>query len=121
MSEFRKRKWSDQSRGPSAIDAPSHNGFGLYSHFQAEYSMVITIRKHNHMLQSSSPCEGTHRPGCDTRPLNSVDPLRLFERADVLDDRIAPAIDIHPLAIANSVLVAGHIDYVRLLRERCRC
>jgi len=25
---------SDQSRGPSAIDAPSHHGFGLYSHFE---------------------------------------------------------------------------------------
>ena len=26
--------WTDQSRRPSAIDAPSHNGFGLYSHFR---------------------------------------------------------------------------------------
>jgi hypothetical protein len=24
--------WTDQSRRPSAIDAPSHHGFGLYSH-----------------------------------------------------------------------------------------
>jgi hypothetical protein len=24
--------WTDQSRRPSAIDAPSHYGFGLYSH-----------------------------------------------------------------------------------------
>jgi hypothetical protein len=30
--------WTDQSRRPSAIDAPSHHGFGLYSHFQVEYS-----------------------------------------------------------------------------------
>jgi len=44
MSEFRNRKWSDQSRGPSAIDAPSHHGFGLYCHFQAEYSTVIPQR-----------------------------------------------------------------------------
>ena len=26
--------WTDQSRRPSAIDAPSHHGFGLYSHVQ---------------------------------------------------------------------------------------
>src|SRR5207244_13597169 len=40
MSEFRNRKWSDQSRGPSAIDAPSHDGFGLYRHFETEHSML---------------------------------------------------------------------------------
>ena len=40
MSEFRNRKWSDQSRGPSAIDAPSHHGFGLYRHFETEHSML---------------------------------------------------------------------------------
>ena len=34
---------SDQSRGPSAIDAPSHNGFGLYVHLQAEYSTVVFV------------------------------------------------------------------------------
>src|SRR6516162_6797010 len=33
--------WTDQSRRPSAIDAPSHHGFGLYSHFQTEYSTAI--------------------------------------------------------------------------------
>jgi hypothetical protein len=33
--------WTDQSRRPSAIDAPSHHGFGLYSHFQAEYSTIF--------------------------------------------------------------------------------
>jgi hypothetical protein len=27
-------EWSDQSRGPSAIDAPSHHGFGTYRHFR---------------------------------------------------------------------------------------
>src|SRR5215469_4776697 len=32
--------WTDQSRRPSAIDAPSHHGFDPYSHFQAEYSTV---------------------------------------------------------------------------------
>src|SRR5215467_10469662 len=26
--------WTDQSRRPSAIDAPSHHGFGLYSHLR---------------------------------------------------------------------------------------
>jgi hypothetical protein len=26
--------WTDQSRRPSAIDAPSHHGFGPYSHLQ---------------------------------------------------------------------------------------
>lgn len=26
--------WTDESRRPSAIDAPSHHGFGLYSHLQ---------------------------------------------------------------------------------------
>jgi hypothetical protein len=35
--------WTDQSRRPSAIDAPSHHGFGLYSHIQAEYSTVTAL------------------------------------------------------------------------------
>jgi len=26
--------WTDQSRRPSAIDAPSHHGFGPYRHFR---------------------------------------------------------------------------------------
>src|SRR3954469_20764338 len=26
--------WTDQSRRPSAIDAPSHHGFSLYCHFR---------------------------------------------------------------------------------------
>ena len=33
--------WTDQSRRPSAIDAPSHHGFGLYSHLHREYSTVL--------------------------------------------------------------------------------
>ena len=27
--------WTDQSRRPSAIDAPLHNGFGLYRHLRS--------------------------------------------------------------------------------------
>jgi hypothetical protein len=30
--------WTDQSRRPSAIDAPSHHGFGPYRHFKIKYS-----------------------------------------------------------------------------------
>src|SRR5882724_12702186 len=41
---------------------------------------------------------------------------RLFQRrlgrADVLDHRIAPAVDMHPLAVTHSVLEAGHVDHV---------
>src|SRR2546430_11235699 len=33
--------WTDQSRSPSAIDAPSHHGFGLYAHFEAENSIAF--------------------------------------------------------------------------------
>src|SRR5437660_9508272 len=32
--------WTDQSRRPSAIDAPSHHGFGLYSHVRYQYSTI---------------------------------------------------------------------------------
>lgn len=32
--------WTDQSRRPSAIDAPSHHGFGLYSHLRYQYSTI---------------------------------------------------------------------------------
>ena len=32
--------WTDQSRRPSAIDAPSHHGFGLYRHFDSEYNTI---------------------------------------------------------------------------------
>jgi len=33
--------WTDQSRRPSALDAPSHHGFGPYRHLQPEYSTVM--------------------------------------------------------------------------------
>src|SRR6266851_3101792 len=33
-------------------------------------------------------------------------------RADVLDDRLAPSIDVHPAPVTNAVLVAGHVDHV---------
>src|SRR5882757_8413502 len=33
--------WTDQSRGLSAIDAPSHHGFDLYHHFEAQYSTLF--------------------------------------------------------------------------------
>src|ERR1700678_2863449 len=32
---------SDQSRGPSAIDAPSHHGFNLYRHFEDHYTIAF--------------------------------------------------------------------------------
>src|SRR6476660_8570178 len=32
--------------------------------------------------------------------------------ADVLDHRITPAIDVHPLAVAHAILEAGHVDHV---------
>jgi hypothetical protein len=43
---------------------------------------------------------------------------RPLQRADVLDDRLAPAVDVRPLAIANAVLVAGHVDHVALAARR---
>jgi hypothetical protein len=78
MSEFRNRKWSDQSRGPSAIDAPSHHGFGLYCHFQAEYSTVIPQLNARiagllilaHFVKLTDPA--------GRRAVNSVDPFRLL-------------------------------------------
>jgi len=36
--------WTDQSRRPSAIDAPSNHGFGLYRHFAIEYSTLLAGR-----------------------------------------------------------------------------
>jgi hypothetical protein len=33
--------WTDQSRRPSAIDAPSHHGFDPYRHFEAKYSKFL--------------------------------------------------------------------------------
>src|SRR5258708_7464489 len=33
-------------------------------------------------------------------------------RADVLYDRLAPSIDVHPASVTDAVLVAGHIDHV---------
>ena len=33
--------WTDQSRRPSAIDAPSHHGSGLYRHFEPEHSAAL--------------------------------------------------------------------------------
>lgn len=47
--------------------------------------------------------------------MSSVLPFRLLQRTNVLDDGIAPAIDIHPLAVADTAFVAGHIDHVSLL------
>jgi hypothetical protein len=113
--------WTDQSRTPSAIDAPSHNGFGLYSHFQVEYSTVIALQS----CSCWSPLEsmestGVHRSGTTSGRWSLVDPFGLLQRADVLDDRIAPAINVHPLAVTDTVLVAGHINHVRLLGERSR-
>ena len=37
--------WTDQSRRPSAIDAPCHHGFGRYCHIQAKYSTVFATQK----------------------------------------------------------------------------
>ena len=37
---------------------------------------------------------------------------------DVLDDRLAPAVDVRPLAVADAVLVAGHVDHVALALRR---
>ena len=47
---------------------------------------------------------------CDLKML--VDERRLLQSADVLDDRLTPAINMRPLAVAHAVLVAGHIDHV---------
>ena len=33
-----------------------------------------------------------------------------LQRADVIDDRLRPAIDVRPLAVADVVLVGGHVD-----------
>src|SRR5215472_8709670 len=62
--------WTDQSRRPSAIDAPSHHGFGLYSHFQAEYSTVTALAYASH-----SRCRiELHRSGAMPGRWRLVDP-----------------------------------------------
>jgi hypothetical protein len=38
----------------------------------------------------------------------------VFELADILDDGFAPAVDVHPLPVTNSVLVAGNVDHIAL-------
>src|SRR5947209_6959283 len=40
---------------------------------------------------------------------HSVDPRRLLHCTDVLDDRFAPSIDVRPLAVADAILIAGHV------------
>jgi hypothetical protein len=37
---------------------------------------------------------------------------------DVVDDRLAPTVDVDPLPVANAVSVAGHIDHVALSKRR---
>src|SRR5579871_2209352 len=44
--------------------------------------------------------------------------LRRLQRADVLDHRLAPAVDVRPLAVADAVLVAGHVDHIALAARR---
>ena len=40
--------------------------------------------------------------------------MRQLQRADVLDRRFAPTVDVRPLAVAHAVLVTRHVDYVAL-------
>ena len=40
----------------------------------------------------------------------SIFPRGLLQRTDVFDDCLAPTIDVHPLAIADAVLITGHVD-----------
>src|SRR5580698_4128900 len=52
-------------------------------------------------------------------PPRSLSRRRPLQRADVLDNRLSPAVDVRPLAVANAVLVAGHVDHVTFtLRPR---
>ena len=45
----------------------------------------------------------------------------LLQRPDVLNDRLGPAIDVRPLAVAHAVLVRRHVDHVPVsLRLRNR-
>src|SRR4029077_16964524 len=51
-------------------------------------------------------------------PPGLVHPLRQLQRADVLDDGFRPAIDVRPLAVADTVLIRRHVDHVTLLLRR---
>src|SRR5882672_11522037 len=53
-------------------------------------------------------------PFCTTVQLAQSYLLRQFQRADVLDHRLAPPVDVRPLAVANTVLVTRHVDHVTL-------
>jgi hypothetical protein len=45
--------WTDQSRRPSAINAPSHHGFGPYRHFKL--SMARCPRRFNFLPFKDNP------------------------------------------------------------------
>src|ERR1700751_2522080 len=63
-------------------------------------------------------CEGW---GCFTmlvsRPTTSG---CLLQRANILDHRLGPAVDVRPLAVADAVLVAGDVHQVVALAEGVR-
>ena len=40
--------------------------------------------------------------------------FRSLQRADVLDNRLAPAIDVRPLAVADAVLIERHRLLIRI-------
>src|SRR5437016_1224772 len=54
----------------------------------------------------------------DVRHCTKSSSWRLLQRADVLNDRLAPAVNVRPLAVADAVLVAGHIDHIALALRR---
>ena len=66
----------------------------------------------------SADCRNSRRASDSSPPRTiSMDP-RLLQRADVFNDCLAPTIDVHPLAVTDAVLVAGHVDQVTLASGR---
>src|ERR1035441_2886134 len=46
--------------------------------------------------------------------------LRPLQLADVFHNRLTPTVDVHPLTVADAVLVAGYVDQVVPLPEGVR-
>lgn len=64
---------------------------------------------------------GTNNGVRATRFVVSVYPLCLLQRADALDDPLAPAVDGRPLAVADAVLEAARLSSTRALGEGTVC